>query len=253
MDKFNADGIVIRVQATGETTRIITVLTAEHGVLRAFAKGARGAKSKLQSATSLFAFCRFSFVRSKESFIVREADIKEIFFDLRNSLEALALAQYFCDAAARTIPEDGTGEEFLRLLLNSLHFLCKNSKDKRQLKAIFELRLAVLSGYCPNIVACAHCAAFESEIMYFDPLRGTLTCNNCAQSEGIALPLSVVSAMRHIVFAPFDRLFSFSLAAPLLQVLEECAEHYFLAVTQQKFKTLEYYRSVCTLQSVPYD
>ena len=59
MEKFNADGLVIRVQATGETTRIVWVLTAEHGVIRAFAKGARGAKSKLQSATSLFAYCRF--------------------------------------------------------------------------------------------------------------------------------------------------------------------------------------------------
>ncbi len=247
MEKFNADGIVIRVQTTGETTRIITVLTAEHGVLRAFAKGARSNKSRLQSATSLFAYCRFTFSRSKESFIVTEADVKEVFFDLRNSLEALALAQYFCDAAARTIPEDGTGEEFLRLLLNSLHFLCKNSKDKRQLKAIFELRLAVLSGYCPNIVACEQCAAFETEIMYFDPLKGSLLCSECAATEGIALPLSVISAMRHIAFAPFDRLFSFSLSEPLLKALEDSAETYFLSVTQQKYKTLEYYRSICVL------
>lgn len=247
MEKFNADGLVIRVQTTGETTRIITVLTAEHGVIRAFAKGARGAKSRLQSATALFAFCRFSFVRSKESYIVSEADIKEVFFDLRNSLEALSLAQYFCDAASKTIPEDGTGEEFLRLLLNSLHFLCKDSKDRRQLKAIFELRLAVLSGYMPALIACENCGAFESDVMFFDPLRGRLLCDNCTKTDGIALPLSVVSAMRHIVFAPFDRLFSFTLSEPLLQALEDCAEGYFLSVTQQKYKTLDYYRSIRTL------
>lgn len=247
MEKFNADGLVIRVQTTGETTRIITILTAEHGVLRAFAKGARGPKSKLQSATSLFAYCRYSLVKSKETYIVSEADIKEVFFDLRNSLEALALAQYFCDAAARTIPEDGTGDEFLRLLLNSLHFLCKDNKDRRQLKAVFELRLAVLSGYMPALVACDNCGTFESAVMYFDPFRGKLLCDNCTQTEGIALPLSVISAMRHIVFAPFDRLFSFTLSEPLLNTLEQCAETYFLSVTQQKYKTLDYYRSVCAL------
>lgn len=247
MEKFNADGLVIRVQTTGETTRIITVLTAEHGVLRAFAKGARGAKSRLQSATSLFAYCRFSFVKSKESYIVSEADIKEVFFDLRNSLEGLALAQYFCDAAARTIPEDGSGEEFLRLLLNSLHFLCKANKDRRLLKAIFELRLAVLSGYMPALIACENCGRFESDIMHFDSLRGRLLCDQCADTETSAVPLSVISAMRHIVFAPFDRLFSFTLNEVLLQTLEDCVEQYFLSVTQQRYKTLDYYRSICTL------
>lgn len=247
MEKFNADGLVIRVQTTGETTRIITVLTAEHGVIRAFAKGARGAKSKLQSATSLFAYCRFSFVRSKESFIVSEADIKEIFFDLRNSLEALALAQYFCDAAARTIPDDGTGDEYLRLLLNCLHFLCRQNKDRRLLKAIFELRIAVLAGYMPAIVACDSCGTFESDVMYFDALRGRLLCDKCTQTEGTALPLSVIAAMRHIVFAPFDRLFAFTLSDPLQDLLEQCVQTYFLSVTQQKFNTLDYYRSVCAL------
>ena len=247
MEKFNADGLVIRVQATGETTRIVWVLTAEHGVIRAFAKGARGAKSKLQSATSLFAYCRFSFVQSKGSHTVTEADIKEIFFDLRNSLEALSLAQYFCDAASKTIPEDGTGEEFLRLLLNSLHFLCKGSRDRRMLKAIFEMRLAVLSGYMPSLIACENCAAFETDIMFFDPIRGRLLCENCTKTDGVALPLSVISAMRHIVFAPFERLFSFTLAEPLLDALEHCVEGYFLSVTQQKYKTLDYYRSITTL------
>lgn len=247
MDKFNADGLVIRVQATGETTRIVWVLTAEHGVIRAFAKGARGAKSKLQSATALFAYCRFSFVKSKESYIVSEADIKEVFFDLRNSLEALALAQYFCDAAARTIPEDGTGDEFLRLLLNSLHFLCKESRDRRQLKAVFELRLAELSGYMPALIACESCGTFETDVMFFDALHGRLLCDKCTQTDGQALPLSVIAAMRHIVFAPFERLFSFTLSEPLLNTLEQCAETYFLAVTQQKYKTLDYYKSVCAL------
>ncbi len=247
MEKFNADGLVIRVQNTGETTRIVWVLTAEHGVIRAFAKGARGNKSRLQSATSLFAYCRFAFVKSKESHIISEADIKEVFFDLRNSLEALSLAQYFCEAAAKTIPEDGSGDEFLRLLLNSLHFLCKGTKDRQMLKAIFELRLAVLSGYMPSLIACEACGAFETEIMFFDPLRGRLLCENCTQTDGVALPLSVITAMRHIVFAPFDRLFSFVLNETLLQPLEVCVERYFLSVTQQKYNTLDYYHSICAL------
>ena len=244
MEKFHADGIVIRVQTTGEADRILWVLTADRGVVRAFARGARSARSRLRSATSLFAYCRFTFVKTKDAYSVSEADIREVFFDLRNSLEALSLGQYFCEAASKTVPEDGTGEEYLRLLLNSLWFLGKNERSPGDLKAVFELRLASISGYMPALIGCEGCGTYETPTMYFDVTRGLLFCEACTDSTGIPLPLPVVTAMRHIAFSPFERLFAFSLAPELLPLLGECTERYLLAVTGQNFKTLEYYHTL---------
>ncbi len=66
MEKFTVDGLVIRVSATGESDRIVWVLTRSRGLIRAFAKGARGTKSKLHGGTSLFTYCDFSFYEKKQ-------------------------------------------------------------------------------------------------------------------------------------------------------------------------------------------
>ena len=42
MEKFTVDGIVIKSSVTGEADRIVWVLTRNRGIIRAFAKGARG-------------------------------------------------------------------------------------------------------------------------------------------------------------------------------------------------------------------
>lgn len=245
--KFNEDGIVIRVQNTGEANRIVTVLTRSRGMIRAFAMGARSTKSSLQSGTSLFAYCSFLFDEKKDVFTIREAEIKNIFFDLRNSIEALTLAQYFCEAASKTVPEDSSGEEFLRLLLNSLHYLCTGQISFMQLKAIFELRLASASGYMPNLVACDTCGEYETDTMYFDTAKGKLFCAECGKLMNLpSIPLPVIKAMRHIVFSDFEKIFSFTISPELLGILSNCTETYLLYCTNERFALLDFYRTLNT-------
>ena len=47
MIKITAPGLVIREQSIGEADRLITVLTAQYGIVRAFSRGAKKTKSKL--------------------------------------------------------------------------------------------------------------------------------------------------------------------------------------------------------------
>ena len=61
MEKFTVDGVVIKTSVTGEADRIVWVLTRDRGIIRAFAKGARGTKSRLHGGTSLFCYCEFTF------------------------------------------------------------------------------------------------------------------------------------------------------------------------------------------------
>ena len=41
---FNENGLILKEQNIGERDKLVTVLTANHGVLRAFVRGASGAK-----------------------------------------------------------------------------------------------------------------------------------------------------------------------------------------------------------------
>lgn len=243
--KLNTDGLIIREQQTGEDDRLVTLLTREYGVIRAFVRGAKRIKSRSQSSTQLFAYGNYSIYRGKDAYSIDEAQPIEIFFDLRNDIVALSLAQYFCELAGELAPVEDDAEEYLRLILNALHMLMKNKKPHNQLKAIVELRLLTLSGYMPDLVACGDCEKFDDEGMFFSPVEGQIFCGECVKDHTcIPLPNGVLSAMRHICYTEDAKLFSFTLPDESMQYLADVAEQFLLVQTSKKYKTLDFYKAM---------
>ena len=170
-----------------------------------------------------------------------------MFFGLRDSIDALALGEYFLELGFVFSPEEQAAEENLRVILNSLYMLSNKKRPPKLLKAITELRLLSVGGYAPNLVACDKCGCFETPTMYFD-MEGILYCENCAPATApFALPLGVVSAMRHIVFSELRDLYNFKLDDALCDELSYVTETYLLRQTGHKFKTLDFYNSVQAL------
>ena len=58
-------GLVIKEQTVGESDRLVTLLTADYGLVNAFVRGAKQLKNRLAASTSLFAYSEFSFIRAK--------------------------------------------------------------------------------------------------------------------------------------------------------------------------------------------
>ena len=151
--KTSTKGLVIREQTIGESDRLVTLLTADWGLVRAFVRGAKQTKSRLASSTSLFAYSEFSLYRGRDAFVVDNATPIEVFFNLRKDIVKLALAQYFAQLSFELAAEEQPAAEMLSVILNSLHLLCNSDKDLRIIKSAVELRLLSLGGYMPNIFA----------------------------------------------------------------------------------------------------
>lgn len=243
MTKINAPGLVIREQSIGESDKLITVLTAKYGLVRAFSRGAKKTKSKKLAATSLLAYGDFTFVKTKDAFSVEDALVKEVFFELREDVEKMALAQYFCELANEFCEEDFEAEEVLRLILNGIWLLKSGKKKPDFIKAVTELRLMSLSGYMPDLVGCEQCGAYETDKMYFVPESGKIYCEECAPSGfNYRVSASVIQAMRYVTLSDFEKIFSFVLNDESQKVFGKVSEAYLLQKTQRKFNTLDFYR-----------
>ncbi len=247
--QLKTDGLIIRDLNVGEADRIITILTREKGIVRASARGARRVNSRLSTATRLFCYSDFTLFKGREKYIIDEAEPLEFFLGVNRELEKLALAQYFAQLCGFLTPEEEPAELFLRLILNALHFIENGERPLQLIKAAFELRLLTMSGYMPDIVACRICGAYESETMYLEPQTGSLLCDNClgqAERELGRIPLSkgALAAMRHAIYADFERLFSFSLPEPALSELANAAQSYLLCRVERSFTTLEFYNEI---------
>ena len=109
-------GLVIRTTDIREADRLITIFTEEMGVVSALAQSARSIKSKKLAATMLFCYSNFVLYQRGEYYYVKEASLIESFFDIRKTLEGLALSSYIVDVLSDvTIAEEE--HELLRLSL----------------------------------------------------------------------------------------------------------------------------------------
>lgn len=244
--QLTIDGLVLRNQLVGQN-RLLTILTAQHGVLSAYVNQGGTMRSKLSASTEVLCYSRFVLFKGRSGYVVDKADSNRIFFGLRQDWDKLCLASYFAQLASELCPFDEPAPEPLRLLLNTLHFLEKGSRDMRLLKALFELRLLTLTGFMPNLVGCRCCSEYENPEMLFFPAEGDLCCAQCAgetsSAGGVKLSPGVLAAMRHIIYSDPEKLFSFTLGEDSLNALYQVSEQYLLIQVEKSFSALELYHS----------
>lgn len=245
--RFTTEGLVINEKVTGESNRLVTVLTRDRGVIRAFANGARKIKSRSAAATDLLCYSSFTVFKNRDTYSIDEATPNEVFFKLREDIVNMSLAQYFCELVGAIVPENVESEVYLRVMLNSLHFLTKGEKDINLIKPITELRLISAAGFAPDLVACSSCGEYEDSEMWFDVAEGQLYCGKCATHRppaSIELSPGVLAAMRHIIYSQFDKLYSFTLPDQSAKQLAKVAEIYLRNQTERGFNTLDFYHSL---------
>ena len=243
--KTDARGLVVSEKRTGESDRLVTVLTAEKGVLRAFVRGSRQAGGARLSATRLFTYSRFTIFEGRDSYIIDDAQPIEVFFDLCRDIGRFSLAQYFCELAVSLAPQDAEAEEFLRLLLNAMYFLSKGGHPDSVLKAAVEMRMMTFAGYQPDLVCCSECGCYEADTMLFLPRSAKLCCSACYRPQqgepAVALGRGALTALRHTVYADFGKLFSFRVSGEAERQLGEASERYVTETLQRGFATLDFY------------
>ena len=137
--KFQTNGLIIKEQSYGENDKLVWALTASHGVLRAFAKGAKSIRSAKCAPTSLLSYSRLTFYKSRETYIIGDAASLRIFSKLRADVKKMCLAQYFCELALTICPQEQPAEPFLSLLLNSLYLLSQGTRSENLIKPCLEI------------------------------------------------------------------------------------------------------------------
>ena len=238
-------GLVLREVRYKEADRILTVLTQDEGKITAKARGALRKSSRTAAATQQLTWAEMTLFGNRGKWTVNEASVLESFQGLREDIAAFALGSYFAECLEAFAVEDQPDPELLQLGLNSLYAVSQRLYPAEKVKAAFELRLAVLTGYSPALDACAFCGKEQPE----DPILGLDTggvcCRACRKAEfGNAARLDAESleAMRYIVSAPAKRLFSFRLGEESGKLLAMAAEKYLQSQAGRSFGTLAYYK-----------
>ena len=239
-------GIVPRVTDYNDRDALLTLLTKRHGKLTVKARGLRRKNSPLVAPCQLLSYGEFTLFEYRGQYTINEAHSLELFTPLRRDLSKLSLGTYFAQTAEVLSQEDFPSPELQSLLLNCLYALSYLEVPEAQVKAVFELRAACLSGYTPDLFGCHICGNQNPDRL--DISAGQLECASCrsTESRGIRMPVTpaVLEAMRYISLTDPKKLFSFRLGQDTLEKLSSLTESYLCTQLERGFSTLDFYKSL---------
>ena len=180
MSLYRDEAVVLRTQKLGEADRIVTLLTREHGRVRAVAKGVRRTKSKFGSRLEPFSHV------DVQLFVGRSLDIVTQVESLESHQGALAgdYGAYTAGTAMLETAERLTDEEkepavqqYL-LLVGGLRALARADHYPGLVLDSYLLRSLALAGYAPSFDACVRCG-LPGPHRWFSVAAGGSVCTDC--------------------------------------------------------------------------
>jgi len=146
----------------GERDRLLTILTAEYGLIRAVAGGARKYQSRLRGRSELFVVNQLLLVKGRSSlYRLTQAETICTYPKLSQHLGKLAISQYLAEIALCFALSDQPQNELFTLLQEHLHRIdqCTVSADAFP-EPLFPLlnqgifHLLSLAGVAPQVHYC---------------------------------------------------------------------------------------------------
>jgi len=177
---YRAEAVVLRTHKLGEADRIITLLTRDHGRVRAVAKGVRRTTSRWGSRLEPFTHVDLQLAEGRNLDVITQAETLTPFSSsLGADYERYTAGTVMLETAERLITEEKQPslQQFL-LLVGGLRALTAEDRVPGQVLDSYLLRSLSVAGYAPSFEGCARCGV-EGPHRWFNPAAGGVLCPEC--------------------------------------------------------------------------
>ena len=258
MSFVKTKGIVLREIKTGDADKLLVFLTQEYGKITVLAPGARRTRSKFVGCTQWLCYSEIYLYKTKENYRLNDGSIIEPFYNIRDDLDKLYIASFFCDVIKDVVMQNVYAKQELRLLLNSLYYISRGQKDVGLVVSVFRIRILLSSGMAPLVDECTVCSssfeAIETKEYFFDFNRCGIVCGHCAKEMGreeeskgdekrknnrddlIKILPGTFFLIRHIVKARLDDLFGFDVSAEVKNQVDMVSEKFLNERLEKEYK-----------------
>ncbi len=186
MPTYTVNAINVGSFNLGESDKLLTLFTAERGLIKAVAKGARKPGSKIAGRAEVLNINRLLVSTGRSLDIITQAEGIENFSRLRHDLLRLSYSLYYAELTQ--IFGQGLSEESLSyfdFLAESLQKQAEADDDSTWLCLKFELALMQFLGYFPELTYCIICRQIltDMNLSVFDKELGGIACQQCHQTH----------------------------------------------------------------------
>jgi len=191
---YRDEAVVLRTHKLGEADRIVTLLSRQHGQIRAVAKGVRRTASKFGSRLEPFMAIDVQLYEGRTLDTVSQVETigaygREIMADYASYTAAHAMVEL----AERLTGESSSTQQYL-LLVGALRSLSRAEHDPSLTLDSYLLRALSLAGWAPNFDSCAGCQVPGPHTGFVMSIGGVV-CPDCKPPGAATLDAETVELL----------------------------------------------------------
>ena len=200
--EWKTDALVLGGIDYKDHDKLLTLFTAERGVVFAGIKGVRKPNAKLAFAAQPFAFAEYVLVEKGEHYTVKSAYLYDGFYPLRLDVERFYAANGILAVCKAVAPDGERLHSLFVAAVQAIKQLAYAETDALEMLVGFMLTAAGEAGYFVDLDGCGICGAEIEGEPYFDFEAGHFTCREC--SVGSRASVSTYYTLRKCASLEYD-------------------------------------------------
>lgn len=186
MSLFRDRGMVLRTMRLGEADRIVTLMTEQHGKVRAVAKGVRRTRSKFGARLEPLSHVALLGWQGRGDLdIVNQVEVIDTNRAVREDLERMAAALSMLEVVDQIGQERHANPRLYEMLVGAVAALA--DREPSTVAAAFFLKVLALEGSEPVLDVCVSCGEDDaSRLVAFDLSEGGVLCPRCRRGRPVS-------------------------------------------------------------------
>ncbi len=177
------EGFIFKETPYGETSKIVSVFTKEHGLISLLCKGAKNIKSKNRALTLRFTYAYFNiYYKENKLSLFHSADIINPLKNINSDIILISYLSYLVELTSQVLKQSKEPivyDDFINTILK-----LEAGLDPLVLTNILELKFLDYLGVGINLNECIICGS-KTNIATIDGDKGGYICLNCLTDERI--------------------------------------------------------------------
>jgi len=200
---YRDEAVVLRTHKLGEADRIVTMLSRQHGKIRAVAKGVRRTSSKFGARLEPFMVVDLQCYVGRSLDIVTQAESLGAYgADITGDYASYTAASVMVETADKVTDDDGSLQQYL-LLVGALRSLSRKEHPPSLTLDSYLLRSLSIAGWAPSFVDCAVTGAPGPHTVFVAQLGGVVA-DEVAPPGSPRLDLDTLSLLAALLEGRWD-------------------------------------------------
>lgn len=202
MPYYRDEAIVLRTHKLGEVDRILTLLTKNHGQIRAVAKGVRKTSSRFGARLEPFMVADMQLYQGKNLDTVSQAEqLSNYGASIVADYPRFTAASAIVEAAEKLTRETSSSQHYL-LVIGALRTLANFDEKPDQVLDSYLLRALSVSGWVPVLDSCHEC---QGPATHFSTHSGYVSCSNCQLAGAVMIGTTGLEHMNALLTGDWEQ------------------------------------------------